>query len=432
MKKRLFKTALVAAATTMVLGACSSGSSENKQTESGDSTALTAWAWDPNFNIKALQVAEEEYNQFASEKITLDIVENAQDDIIQKLNTSLSSGVSNGLPNIVLIEDYRAKSFLDAYPNSFFPLTDFIDTDEFTAYKIAATSIDGVPYAIPFDSGVTGLYVRKDLLEESGHSVEDMTDITWSELETIGQDIYDKTQTKLLSTDLNSGALIRGMMQSSGSWYTKEDGTTPYIQDNQALQEAFKTIKSLREADLVNIHNNWSEMLQAFNTGKVATVPSGNWITPSIMAEESQSGKWVVVPWPRQNLEQSVNASNLGGASLYVINVEGKEAAAAFLSKTFGTNKDFYKTLLTEVGAVGTYLPVKDTDAYDQEVAYFGGQKIYEDFANWSEDIPAVNYGKNTYAFEDIVVNALQDYLKGAELSDVLKNAQQQAESQVK
>ena len=40
-----------------------------------------------------------------------EIVENAQEDIVQKLNTALGSGTTKGLPNIVLIEDYRAQSF---------------------------------------------------------------------------------------------------------------------------------------------------------------------------------------------------------------------------------------------------------------------------------------------------------------------------------
>lgn len=429
--KKAFTLFATITLSTVLLSACSS-QADKSNSASGDKTALTAWAWDPNFNIKALEIAEDIYEKANPDKIDLDIVENAQDDIVQKLNTALSSGVTKGLPNTVLIEDYRAKSFLEAYPDSFFPLTDFIKAEDFADYKIAASSVGDVNYAIPFDSGATGLYIRKDLLEEAGYTLADVTDITWEQLQAVGQGILDKTGTKLLSSDLNAGTLIRGMMQSSGVWYTKEDGKTPYLENNTSLKEAFEQIKSLREAGLVNTHNNWSEMLKAFNTGVVATVSSGNWITPSVMAAEDQRGKWAVVPWPRQSLKQSVNASNLGGASLYVINIDGKEAAADFLAKTFGSNLDFYKEILNQAGALGTYKPVAESGAYDNEVAYFGGQKIYQDFAQWSEKIPAVNYGKNTYAFEDIVVNSLQDYLGGKDLDSVLADAQKQAETQVK
>lgn len=421
-----FSTLVIAS--TILVG-CSNGMTSG---QSIDGTKITAWAWDPNFNIKALEVAEKVYNKEQDNNIDLEIVENAQDDIVQKLNTVLSSGVNDALPNIVLIEDYRAQSFLISYPDSFFPLTNFIKTDDFASYKIASSSLNGKNYAIPFDSGVAGLYVRKDILEQTGYTIDDITNVTWDDILKVGQAIFKKTGVKLLSTDTNAGTLIRGMLQSSGSWYTRSDGVTPYLENNASLKEAFQTIKMMNESGVFYIHHNWSEMLKAFNTGIVATVPSGNWITPSITAEESQSGNWVVVPWPKQKIGGSVNASNLGGASLYVINKEGKEAAADFLAKTFGSSADFYQEILTQIGAIGTFLPAEETEAYNQKVEYFGGQEIYKDFSDWSKQIPIVNYGKSTYAMEDIVVKALNQYLEGDDLDTVLTDAQKSAENQVK
>lgn len=140
----------------VVLGACSSQSKS-----SSGKTELTAWAWDPNFNIKAIEVARDFYEKDNPNKIKLKITENAQDDIVQKLNTALSSGVTKGLPNIVLIEDYRAKSFLEAYPDSFFPLTDFFKASDFDSYKIKATTVGKVNYAIPLILGQQGfMFVR--------------------------------------------------------------------------------------------------------------------------------------------------------------------------------------------------------------------------------------------------------------------------------
>ena len=75
---------------------------------------INVWAWDPNFNIKALNIAKEYYAK-ENPDLNVTIEENAQDDIIQKLNTAMSAGVTDSLPNIVLIEDYRAQSFLTAY-----------------------------------------------------------------------------------------------------------------------------------------------------------------------------------------------------------------------------------------------------------------------------------------------------------------------------
>lgn len=390
---------------------------------------VTVWAWDPQFNIKALEIARDIYTADNAD-FTLNIVDSAQDDIVQRLNTSLSSGVTEGLPNIVLIEDYRAQSFLNAYPDAFFPMTDYFNADDFAQYKVGATSNDGVNYGVPFDTGVTGLYIRVDLLEEAGYTLEDVTNISWNELQEVGQGIFDATGVKLLSMDLNDLGLLRAMINGSGAWYTEEDGVTPNIANNDALKEAFTTFKSMYEADLINVHNDWAQMLQAFNSGIVATVPQGNWITPSIMAAEDQSGQWAVVPWPHQDIEGSVNASNLGGSSFYVLNIDGAEQAAEFLGATVGSSEEFYRNIMTEIGAIGTYSPMLATDAYDVESEFFGGQQIFKDFAAWSEEIPALNYGSHTYAIEDIMKSALQEYISGGDIDDIFERAQTQAVNQ--
>lgn len=416
----------------LFLAACSSGSSKDTSGEAKDSNEITVWAWDPNFNIKAMNLAKDAY---ASENSDLEIkiIENAQDDIIQKLNTSLSSGTTKGLPNIVLIEDYRAQSFLQAYPDMFHELTGSFNVDDFAQYKIAPTSVDGKNYGLPFDTGVSGLYVRTDYLEQAGYTIEDLQNIDWKQYIEIGKKVKEATGKHMLTQDPNDLGLIRMMIQSAGSWYMKEDGKTPNLAGNEALKVAFETYKEILDADLVKPISDWSQFLAGFNSGDVATVPTGNWITPSIKAEASQAGKWAVVAHPRlPGVQESVNASNLGGSSWYVLNVPGKEDAADFLAKTFGSNVEFYQTINKEIGAIGTFKPAADGEAYQAGDEFFGGQKIIADFAAWTEQIPQINYGLHTYAIEDILAVEAQNYIKGKDLDKVLEDAQKQAEAQVK
>ncbi|MGI8385211.1 ABC transporter substrate-binding protein [Robertmurraya sp. P23] len=416
----------------LFLAACSSGSSKDTSGEAKDSNEITVWAWDPNFNIKAMNLAKDAY---ASENSDLEIkiIENAQDDIIQKLNTSLSSGTTKGLPNIVLIEDYRAQSFLQAYPDMFHELTGAFNADDFAQYKIAPTSVDGKNYGLPFDTGVSGLYVRTDYLEQAGYTVEDLQNIDWKQYIEIGKKVKEATGKHMLTQDPNDLGLIRMMIQSAGSWYLKEDGKTPNLAGNEALKVAFETYKEILDADLVKPISDWSQFLAGFNSGDVATVPTGNWITPSIKAEASQAGKWAVVAHPRlPGVQESVNASNLGGSSWYVLNVPGKEDAADFLAKTFGSNVEFYQTINKEIGAIGTFKPAAEGEAYQAGDEFFGGQKIIAEFAAWTEQIPQINYGLHTYAIEDILAVEAQNYIKGKDLDKVLEDAQKQAEAQVK
>ncbi len=52
----------------------------------------------------------------------------AKADVEQKLNTVLASRVREGLPSIVLIEDYNAQKYLQAYPGAFADLTGKVNT----------------------------------------------------------------------------------------------------------------------------------------------------------------------------------------------------------------------------------------------------------------------------------------------------------------
>lgn len=433
------KLLTVLLASFMLLSACSSNSGTNEPNNAGSNTGnasgkqeVTVWAWDKAFNIAAMETAKGIYAEKNAD-VSVNIIENAQADIIQKLNAGLNSGTTKSLPNIVLIEDYRAQSFLQAYPDFFYALDDVINASDFADYKIGPTSFDGKQYGVPFDSGVAGLYVRTDYLEAAGYSVEDLTNITWDEYIEIAKVIKEKTGHSMLTQDPNDLGLIRMMIQSSGAWYLQEDGKTPHITDNVALTRAFETYKELMSADIVKVISDWSQFVGAFNSGEVATIPTGNWITASVKAEAEQSGKWAIVPFPvLSGVDNAVHASNLGGSSWYVLNVDGKEAAADFLKETFGSNADFYQTLVQEIGAIGTLKAAAEGEAYTAADEFFGGQKAIADLASWTEQIPNVNYGMHTYAIEDILVVEMQNFMNGTELQTALSNAQKQAETQIR
>jgi len=416
----------------LFLSACSAqGPNSVKEEKGSNGNEITIWAWDPKFNIAALEMAKKLY-QKENPDAEIKIVENGQADIVQKLNTGLSSGTTKGLPSIVLIEDYRAQSFLKAYPDAFYELSDVFNKDDFAKYKIAATSIDGKQYGLPFDSGVTGLYVRTDYLAEAGYTVEDLQGLDWQQYIEIGKKVKEKTGKYMITLDPNDFGFLRVMIQTAGSWYLKEDGVTPNIAGNKALKEAFEVYKGMLDANIVKPYSDWSQFVASFNNGDVASIPTGNWITPSVKAEASQSGKWAVVPIPKLSIDGAVNASNLGGSSWYVLNGPGAKRAADFLGKTFGSSEELYRQLVTKIGAIGTYKPATDSEEYKAADEFFGGQKVVSDFSKWTEEIVGLNYGMHTYAIEDILKVEMQNYLNGKDIDDVLKDAQEQAEAQLK
>ena len=433
----IIMAALLAAIT---FASCSGGGDTSSAGASGGSSAgssggaqkITIWAWDETFNIKAAEVAKEMY-QKDNPGAEIEIVTMAQDDIVQKLHTSLSSGQTSGLPSIVLIEDYKAQNFLSAYPDAFEDLTDIVDESAFMDYKFAVNKIDDKIYGVPFDSGVAGLFYRTDYVEQAGYKQEDMQDLTGEKYIEIGKAVKEKTGHAMLTLDPSDIGQIRIMMQSAGSWYVKEDGQTVDIKDNQALKDGITVYKAMLDAGIVEQVSDWDSFVSAFQSGKVASVPTGCWIGSSVIKAEDQSGKWAIAPIPRLGENKdSVNYSSIGGSGWYVIKGVGDASANKdFLSKTFATSKELANQLAKDINLVSTLKAAKDTENYEAKNDFFGGQQIFKNFSEWSEKVPAVNYGLHTYAVEDIMTEAVQSIVGGADMQETLDAAQTQAEGAV-
>jgi lactose/L-arabinose transport system substrate-binding protein len=405
---------------------------EVSQASAEKSGKITIWAWDPNFNIAIMNEAKARYTK-DNPKVEIEIVDMAKADLEQKLHTMLASGVKEGLPDIVLIEDYNAQKYLQSYPGAFADLTGKIKHSDFANYKVSLMTVDGKVYGVPFDSGVAGFFYRTDYLEQAGYKPEDLNNITWDKFIEIGKKVKEKTGKAILGFGLDDGGLMRIMLQSAGQWYFDEQGN-PKLVNNEAIKEAIKTYKAIVDAGIIKKTSGWNEWVASFNKGESAAVVTGVWIIGSIKAESSQSGKWKVAPIPRLNVSGSVNASNLGGSSWYVLEgSKNKEVAIDFLNKIYAGDNDFYQKILVDRGAVGSYMPAQSGSAYSSEDPFFGGQKVFTEFSGWMKNIPTVNYGLYTYEADAAIMAVMPDVYAGKiSIEDALKKAEDQLSNQIK
>ena len=163
MKKKMI-TALLASAMVLSLVACGGGgtdsngggdtsSSGSGTSSSSDSNKLTVWAWDQNFNIKAIETAAEQYKKDHPD-FELEVVETSSDDCQTKLTTAANAGDYSTLPDIVLMQDNSYQKFLKSYPDAFTDLTDMgINWDDFGKLKQSYSMVDDKHYGVPFDNG---------------------------------------------------------------------------------------------------------------------------------------------------------------------------------------------------------------------------------------------------------------------------------------
>jgi len=393
---------------------------------------VTVWCWDTNFNGAAMKEAAARYTAEHPET-TIKVDDSMQqEDIRQKLQTQLLAGDTTGLPDIVLIQDDVAQKYLQSFPGAFEPLSDSIDMTAFAPYKVAAATLDGKSYSLPFDSGVTGLFYRADYLEEAGYKADALQDLTWDQFIQIGKDVKAKTGHNLIGLDLNGNGIIRVMMQSAGAWYFNADGSLNIV-DNAPLKAALETYAKIFQADIVKPVAGWTEFTGAFTSGETAVALNGVWMTGTIKSQPDQSGKWGVAPIPKlEGIEGATGYSNEGGSSWYVLSSgPAKAEAVDFLKTVWATDVDFYQKILVGQGAFSTWLPASAGDAYKASDEFFGGQPVWANFSDWQSKIPSIDYGIYTAEVDAAVIAQLPAITQGGSVDDALKAIQEQAQQQM-
>lgn len=437
MKKQITAFALTLAIGCSLLTSCGQqpvkqGSSSAKpasSTAAATTNEVNVWAWDTNFNIPIIKLAGDYYAKDGHENFKVNVTEMSNDDTKAKMTAAFTSGTTDGLPDIVLIEDYDAQSFLQNYEGKFLDLTDEIDFSEFASYKVDAVTYQDRTFAIPFDSGVAGMYYRADYLEQAGYTAADMQNLTWTQFIQIGKDVKEKTGKWMISIlPYRSTHYINMAMQSAGSWYFDESGNIN-LKNNPAVREMCGVLKEISAANIANPVEYYSaEAHGSITSGETAAAITAIWYAPTIKSAEDQTGKWAYTNLPiLETVENATPYSNIGGSSWYILaDSPNKEAALAMMKTVFAGNNEFYNDILKDRGAVSAYLPSKTVPAYNEVDAFFK-TPIYQDFAKWMDKVPGVSYGTNTQLAMDSIRAVMQDYFdEKLTLDEMLTQAEEQ------
>ena len=413
-----------------LLGAALAGVSMLATASAAYAVDITIWCWDTNFNGAAMREAAARYNALHPDvNIIIDDAD-TQDNIRQKLQTQLLAGTTEGLPDIVLIQDDQAKKYLLSFPGAFEPIGDTIDMAQFAPYKVAAATVDGKSYSLPFDAGVVGLFYRSDYIEAAGFTAAALEDITWDRLIEIGKVVKEKTGHELFGIDYNEVGWIRMMLNSAGQWYFNADGTLNLV-GNPTFKEALNIYQQLWSNGLAKPVSGWTDFTNSFTSGDVAGAPIGVWIGGTIKANAAaDAGKWAVAPAPRLSTEGSANASNWGGSSWYVLASspdDEKAAALDFLKTVWAGDVDFYQKILVGQGAVGTWMKAREGEAYQSSDDFFGGQPVWQNFSTWMAKVPDVDYGIFTSEVDSAISAQLPTIAQGGDLDAAIEAINAQA-----
>ena len=420
---------LLAVLMTGAMVASFAGSATAVFAKSDDDNKLTVWAWDQNFNIKSMQIAADQYAK-DHEGFSVDIVETSSDDCQTKLTTAANAGDYSTLPDIVLMQDNSYQKYLKSYPDAFTDLKDInINWDDFGKLKQSYSMVDDTHYGVPFDNGAVIACYRTDILDEAGYTIYYLTDITWSKFMEIGKDVHEKTGKYLLTSEATGGDTLMMMMQSCGANFVNEDGEA-YIVGNEVAEKCINLYVDLVKNDVVKLVNNWDEYIATITGGEAAGIVNGNWITATLMSTEDQKGLWQITTMPKvDGVDTATNYANNGGSSWAISsNCKKTDLAIDFMKSTFAGSTALYDDIIAK-GALATWAPAGDSEAYAQPVAFFSDDPVYAKIVDFATKTPSNITGAFYYDARDAVGTALSNIIQtGADMDSELQTAQETVE----
>lgn len=387
---------------------------------------LTVWCWDPAFNINAMNVAGEIYKA-DHPNFELEIVEMAQEDIYQKLATAMAAGnTEEVLPDIILFDDSLVAQAASSFQGVFLDLTDCgIDFSSFAESKVACSVVDGKNYGIPFDSGAAIAAYRTDILEEAGFTVEDFSDISWSEWMEKAVVVKEKTGKALLN-GLGAYNQLSVMLKSCGAGYFDEEGKL-YIAENEKIKSICELYLEMLEKGVYQEEVGWDTYIGNINNGNVAGAMNGCWIMSSIQVAEDQKGLWAITNVPSvDGVDGATNYSSQGGSTWTITSAcANVDLAVDFFRSTFAGSTELYDRILPTV-AISTWIPAGDSDTYKQPVEYFSNQAIYSMIVDYTAKVPSSIISAYDSSARNAVCTAITNAAySGADITEELKSAEE-------
>lgn len=380
------------AVSALLLTGCASGG-DAPSAESGPVT-LEFWGWAPG-----LESAVELWNE-ENPDTQIEFFRMTGDDGA-KIPAAIDAGTA---PDVVQMSVHSIPGHI--INNRLTEISEYTEglEEQFTTSSWKGVSYNDGVYAIPQDSGPTGLMYRKDLFEQHGVKVP----TTWEEY------IEAARALKKADPDLyiaqfspnETGLWVETVWQNKGTWYGIDGDAWTVGVDNEASQEVAQVWQTLLDEDLVKVVDMWTpEYWAEVNAGTIATINYAAWF-PGLLEESAGdlAGKWAVAPSPRF---EGLDTAGETGGSVDVI-PEGTEHVEQAVDFTtwLNTSPEALEILITEGGLFPSALAGLESESLLQAEEYFGGQVINEVFATEATKVPDTWVEGPTY---DLTQDQLKD-----------------------
>lgn len=207
--------------------------------------------------------------------------------------------------------------------------------DAFVPGAMEDVTWDGEVYGVPLDVNAMVLLVNTDLLEQFGHTPEDLA--TWGGLQAVADSAAEQG-VRLTHLPASTWSLYAWLRGNGGRWFERspEAGTT-LLFDSPEVAETFQFLAGLTADDArlavpADEVDSSSDAFPLFVDEQILALASGTWDVARLIDEEP-GFEWTVVPMP-QGPSADGPGTVLGGSSLYIT----KQADDAALAWEFLTH----------------------------------------------------------------------------------------------
>ncbi|WP_157987753.1 ABC transporter substrate-binding protein [Jiangella endophytica] len=393
LKSRLTTALALATGPVLFLAACGGGDDDSGAAANEGPVTIEFWGWVPGLEEAVAQWNEE------NPDVQVEFFRMTGDDG-DKIPAAIDAGTA---PDVVQMSVHSIPGHI--VNNRLTELTDIAGDweDRFTPSSWGSVVFDGALYAIPQDSGPTGLMYRTDIFAQ--HGVEVPT--TWTEFVEAGRALKaaDPALTIAQFSPNETGFWIQSVWQNGGSWNGIDgDAWTVNVADEHSLEVA-EVWQTLLDEELVTTVEMWTpEYWAAINAGTIATVNYAAWFP--VLLEESAgatAGNWAVAPSPTFDGEESAGDTG-GSVNVIPAGTEHVEQAAAFV-EWLNTSDEGLEHLING-GIFPSAVAGLEHEALMVEEPFFGGQVINEVFADAALQVPATWVDGPTF---ELTQNALKD-----------------------
>ncbi|WP_102194525.1 ABC transporter substrate-binding protein, partial [Microbacterium aurantiacum] len=287
-----------------------------------DGTTLTLWTRAPIERQAKLLV--DAYNETHENKVELTVVPN--DDYVAKVGAAAGS---DGLPDLFAADIVYVPNW--AQQGLFRDLSEQIDgldyKDEINQGHLAAGTVDGAEYVLPFALDLSMLFWNKALFAEAGLDPE-KAPATLEEFADAAKAVQalNKPDTYGTATGLNCGGCLVftwfPSIWASGDQVMSDDGTESLL-DGDSAQAVYDTWADLQKAGAVlpsSTDEAGPTWTAAFSEGKVGVMPFPATLLPSLEFDAGVAG----IPGVDGGVSTFVGGDGIG------ISKDSKKAAQAW------------------------------------------------------------------------------------------------------